>query len=508
MFTDGAEGAQVVPEQPGGVAQALLGVVAALGDDELVQRAREVATAVSAAEADLAATLAEIERRDLHSAWECSSVERFAGWHCQVAPGRARRLAEVGRDLTRMPVLAEAVADGTLSFDKAATVVRVADPDTEQALVELAVHATVGQTQRLCRAWRRVDAEESDADRDAVAPGGSPGRVVVVRDEDGVELRARFDHVEGALVLAGLDAAAAAVRAEREQAAPVDPRSASGARPASVDEVPVERRDRSEWRAEGFLRLAETRLATDEEGLQPSGFRTQVVLHVGVDDLLDDEGATSGAELEPAGARVRREVARWFACDAGLLTVVEDDHGDPLHLGRRTSTVSPTQRRAVHARHRTCSFPGCAATVVQIHHVHHRAHGGHDDVENYVPECRYHHGLVHRRHLVVTRDGDGTVHHWRPDGTEILADPGPPAARPPATVAPELLERRRRRLGADPGEAARFPRWQGDPLRLLDAVDALVARRDAARRRSRPTRPPGWVPVVGAPPGDGPLRGR
>ncbi|MBJ7408615.1 MAG: hypothetical protein JHD07_37150, partial [Bradyrhizobium sp.] len=42
-----------------------------------------------------------------------------------------------------------------------------------------------------------------------------------------------------------------------------------------------------------------------------------------------------------------------LACDAGLLTVIDTDSGDPLHLGRRTTTITPQQRRAVHTRFRT-----------------------------------------------------------------------------------------------------------------------------------------------------------
>ena len=53
----------VVPEQRGGVASALLEQVTGMGDDELTVRARELAGEISAAEASLAAVLAEVERR-------------------------------------------------------------------------------------------------------------------------------------------------------------------------------------------------------------------------------------------------------------------------------------------------------------------------------------------------------------------------------------------------------------------------------------------------------------
>ena len=170
------------------------------------------------------------------------------------------------------------------------------------------------------------------------------------------------------------------------------------------------------------------------------------------------------AELEPAGVKLRRDIARWLACDAGLLTVIEDQDGNPLHLGKRKSSVPPAIRKAVMSRYRTCAWPGCTATAVQMHHTHHRADGGHDDVESIVPECLEHHQLIHTNGIWITIDTNGTVHHWRPDGTEILANP---TADHPGTVnaldaprqahRPAPRPRRRPRRNRPPTPLARRP---------------------------------------------------
>ena len=185
-----------------------------MGDDALTERARELAGEISAAEANLAAVLAEVERRGIHSDWECRDVVRFAGWHLQYAPGRARALADVGRAMSELPVVAEAVADGTLSFDKAKSIVRVAAPETERALVDMALHATTAQTQRICGKWGKV-AERDATDPDTDDPVEQRPTVLVVTDDDGIELRIRFDHVHGQLVLASIDSEAKAIRNER-----------------------------------------------------------------------------------------------------------------------------------------------------------------------------------------------------------------------------------------------------------------------------------------------------
>jgi hypothetical protein len=69
----------------------------------------------------------------------------------------------MARALRGLPVTAEAFAAGRLSYSKVRAITRVADPDTEVELVELAAHATASQVERVVRAWRRAD--EVDAGR-------------------------------------------------------------------------------------------------------------------------------------------------------------------------------------------------------------------------------------------------------------------------------------------------------------------------------------------------------
>ena len=580
MYTVGVERGTVVPSKRGGVASVLLAGVSALDDEALTVRARELAGEISAAEANLAAVLAEVERREIHSQWECRTIERFAGWHCQLSWPRAHSLAAVGRAMGELPTMAEAVADGTLSFDKAKCVAKSGEASTEGALVAMAVHATTSQTQRICATWRRVSLQDDISGVDG-GDGGDGGPVVetkptviAVDDSDGMDITVRFDHVRGELVLAAIDSAARQIRRERKDAAPVDPADVNDPDgiPGCDEDRPLERLTQAEWRAEGLLRLAENFSAETPEGLRPSGFDTTVMVHVGIDTLWgpdmgrlafgsaipvgmpgpaseadpvaepgavndwrrssneqhreehgpddcgrqpDPTGLPPGsdppngggqslpppdngrphrdsmAQLEPSGQALRRDVARWLACDAGILTAIEDPDGDPLHLGPRTNPITPALRRAVHARHRTCVWPGCCATAVQLHHTHHRSHGGHDDIENLAPECVTHHRAIHIHHISITRDADGTFRHWRPDHTEILANPhGQLEPITDALTAPTRLTQRRLHLGADPEETARMPRWQGDPLQLGYICDALISRRDAALQRTQPTGAP------------------
>lgn len=515
MYESGGEPASRPATTGSAVRQAMRARLSALGDDELTDESVRLAAAVSAAQAELAMVLGEVERRRLHSQWDCPSIERFAGWKCQLASSRAAALGSLGRAMETLPTLGDAVLTGELAVDKAVAIARVASPVTEVALVELARHATVEQTRRFCAKWRRVGGEavdESANGPDEVtarhADEAALGRVIVIHDEDGVELRARFDHVHGALVLGALDAVTAAVRAERRDAVPADPAIARRRRadvrstPASVDEVPREGLDRGQWRAQGLLRLCELAAATTPTTIHRSGFTAEVVVHVPVSTLLDAgdvaeiESNTiasntigSTPTLEPRGIGLTRELARSLVCDAGLHNVLEDETGDPLHVGRRRSSISAVQRRAVHARHPHCTWPGCTAITVQLHHRHHRVAGGHDDVENLVPLCTWHHGVVHRRSIVVGRRPDGTLEFIRGDGSQVGNEhSSEPTVTPPGTgSAGERLRERQRRHGIDVDSPLRASQWLNDPFHLSDVIAAVADRRDAALRRTVPT---------------------
>jgi hypothetical protein len=90
------------------------------------------------------------------------------------------------------------------------------------------------------------------------------------------------------------------------------------------------------------------------------------------------------------------ETVRRLTCDGSLVTVVEDDHGTPLSVGRKQRTVSTALKRALWSRDRGCSFPGCHRShYVDAHHIRHWAEGGETSLENLTLLCSYHHRLLH-----------------------------------------------------------------------------------------------------------------
>jgi len=156
--------------------------------------------------------------------------------------------------------------------------------------------------------------------------------------------------------------------------------------------------------ADALVLLAETLLAGAPAN-RPAGSRSELVVHVDADTLVEDGSPDGACHIEGATS-LHPETARRLGCDAGLVRIVERD-GRPLSVGRKTRTVSPALRRALDSRdHGRCRFPGCTRTRgVEAHHIKHWAHGGKTELSNLVLLCWTHHRAVHEDGLSVARTG-------------------------------------------------------------------------------------------------------
>jgi hypothetical protein len=102
----------------------------------------------------------------------------------------------------------------------------------------------------------------------------------------------------------------------------------------------------------------------------------------------------------------------------------------PLDIGYST-TIPAGIRNAVILRDKHCRWPGgCGqpAAACDVHHVRHKANGGHTSTTNCVLLCFYHHQVViHRQGWTLVLNPDGTTTAWNKDKTKVLHSHGPPA---------------------------------------------------------------------------------
>ena len=174
-------------------------------------------------------------------------------------------------------------------------------------------------------------------------------------------------------------------------------------------------------------RRADALLALVSGGMAGGGDpdRATVVIHATVEALASPDGS---CEVEGGGV-IHAETARRLLCDARVQTVLEDDRGTPIRLGRTSREPSAPMIRLLRHRDTECTFQGCGARrFTQAHHIVWWSRGGTTDLENLILLCSFHHKLVHEHGWSVTRDADGTVRWFHPDGTRYRAGPAPPKA--------------------------------------------------------------------------------
>jgi hypothetical protein len=136
----------------------------------------------------------------------------------------------------------------------------------------------------------------------------------------------------------------------------------------------------------------------------------QVVVHADAKALT---GGTGRADLPI-------ETVKRLLCDCSFTTVFEDQSGKPLDVGRKQRTVSTPLRRALYARDRHCTFPGChRKRYLDGHHIDHWINGGETSLRNTTLLCTYHHRLLHEGAFSIVKEADGTPRFMTADGRTI-----------------------------------------------------------------------------------------
>jgi hypothetical protein len=383
----------------------------------------ELAAAITAGAVRLAAAtaawlrlIAEFDERDGWHGYGITSCAHWLAWQCGLSPGAAREHVRVARSLRSLPLIDGAFAEGRLSYSKVRALTRVAEPDSEASLLEVALELTASQVERTVRQWRRADLLE------AGAPLREDNRAFEYWWDDAgmLTLKVRMPTEEGAALITAIDSLAERA-ARRERAQEKKTRAAQGN--ASFgddengdDEISLTRERTTARRIAALTTLADA--AADAERRAGDPPRREVVVHVDAAVLADD--AAAGRAYVEGGPALSPPQARRMLCEATVLTMLEKDR-QPLAVGRRKRRATKAQRRALLRRDGGCARPGCPEARIERLHAHHLRHwlfGGPTDLANLVLLCDTDHGLVHDLELVMTRR-DGVLVVTAPDGRRV-----------------------------------------------------------------------------------------
>ena len=135
-----------------------------------------------------------------------ASCAHWLHWRTGIDLGAAREKVRVAHALAMLPRISATMQRGAISYAKVRALTRVATPANEAALLDFAQAGTAAQTERLVRAWRRVDDVAAAAQAEARHLHRHLSTWI---DDDGmVVIRGRLTPEVGAIVQRALEAAA------------------------------------------------------------------------------------------------------------------------------------------------------------------------------------------------------------------------------------------------------------------------------------------------------------
>jgi hypothetical protein len=377
--------------------------------EELVEAVDAAHRETSRIQREMFDALVEMDRREV---WRGSGARDMAHWLAMrqgISQWKARRWIAAAHALEHLSDLARAFSTGELGIDKVVELARFASFESEAGLIRWAQFVSCAAVRR------RADLEVRRAIDDVRE--AERGRFLNwwhLDDGNRLGLEAEFPAAQGAVVASALQRVTDTL--------PV--------MPGEEDPSYADAR-----RADALVAVCSSRLADDAD---PD--RATVVVHARIGDLA---GTGGSAALEDGG-RIHPETARRLLCDGRVQTVLEDQHGEPLRLGRLSREPSASMIRLLRYRDAECRFPGCGARrFTQAHHIVWWGDGGPTDLDNLVLVCFFHHRLVHEHGWTVRRDEDGGGLRWiEPDGT--LYQLGPASSKRVATRGARLVPARPR----------------------------------------------------------------
>ncbi|MEZ5086153.1 MAG: DUF222 domain-containing protein [Tessaracoccus sp.] len=389
---------------------------------ELMWQARKTADHLTGITAMLTAT---VERRNAAILVAGTPLNTLIA-HTEHRDGKdANRVVLQGRDLTRNPVVSNAVLHGTISTDHARGVVdamrelpagitRGQADQISSILVDEAQHSTPSELPTKAKAALKQVAPElvpSPDDEDRLL--AEQRRIALRRrsftfgddGEGSTWFTGQLPHLEAEPLLNALHhVVAASKRAERGQ-------------PAGAPRREITRAQR----------YADALAALAPQPATSGGRRgaATVIVTMAEKDLYTKAHAagvlTSGKKL-PA-AELRR-----LLCDANIVPIMLGGDSEILDVGTTRRFVTPAIRRALSVRDKKCVFPSCTIPDAECdaHHVIPWALGGPTSLENLVLLCPHHHGLVEPK-------GDDLVNpRW-----QVTFDP---RTRKPTVSRPQSLK--------------------------------------------------------------------
>lgn len=311
---------------------------------ELIDRLEATESAIARLRAEQIGMLRELDRRQAHVREGCRTVAELAVMHGDLGPDTARAVVTTMRRLEDSPELETCLANGEVTFDRAAALARIPGA-TRQTLME-SIHLDLASIRRWMVPPRPAPADHRNH---------FERRHLTIQPtlaETGCRGWFELPAYGGNVLEKSLDARADGF--------------------GSDDGLATRR-------ADALISIAEDALGEDRpsEGGGVSGFI----------DAASDVVVTEGGMSAP------HEITEQLLCTGSIEVNIED--AQPLGIGRRSRTIPPRLRRALRYRDRGCVIGGCPSRHrLEAHHIVPWSEGGRTDADNLATVCWFHHHVV------------------------------------------------------------------------------------------------------------------
>ena len=365
--------------------------------------------------------LAEFDRREL---WQSAGFHTCAAWltaRCGSSSRSARDHVQVAQRLESLPATRAAFAEGRVSFSKVRALCRVAEPESEEFLLGLAMDLTASQLERHLRSYE--SSQRGWTNEDELRRRARTG-VTTWFDADGMRHDEIVSPPEDGLLIGRIIEFGMEQRYKEQRASDKAAR-AEGRDPEVRPTLPA-----SERRYEGLLWVLRRGLINAERDPSPVPLDDPflIVFHVreGAAFVEDSGDVNLGNGLSVSPAVLQR-----LCCTSMIQAMLMGDDGRrPLDLGRSKRLADDKQKLALSALFDGCEFPGCEVPIrwCQFHHLEHWGRDlGKSDLSNFRPLCRRHHSLAHEGgwELVLGHRGDLVAispNGRRFDSSQMLTD--------------------------------------------------------------------------------------
>ena len=323
------------------------------------------------------AVVAEKKHRKSHSQDGCRSIVDWIAARADVSHETARGLCWTATRLEGAPEVAEQLAAGDISFDRAQLLARLPSEhrDGHQGYDISGLRRLVAHHRRLTRKRERKT-------------GNGYLHLMSGSDDLMVPIWGAFPGWDARIVEKALDQRA-------DEIIPSDQRLAV-----------------AERRALAFVAICQDDLYQGGS----TGKSSPVDMAVIVDaDMAAESGGETGVSVL-AGPRLGPAALEEIICNGNVDLIGLTENSKPLDLGRRSRTVGRKLRRHVLHRDGGCTIDGCPFNYrLEVHHVIPWSHGGNTDANNLITLCWYHHHVsIHREGLQIIRFGASRVRLKRP----------------------------------------------------------------------------------------------